>query len=101
MSGNLGPDRIGAGVRSSALSAGANSTGRQARRRSNPASHMDSRFPQDYLAARERFRRAAAQLGCDLEAHPIAAKGPQGEELTIDVAVVAGTDPGRTLVISS
>src|SRR5262245_33222694 len=62
---------------------------------------MDSRFPRDYLAARERFRRAAARVECDLEAHAIPAKGPQGEELTIDVAVAASGNSGRALVVSS
>jgi hypothetical protein len=62
---------------------------------------MDSRFPTDYLTARERFRQAAARLGCDVEAYPIAAKGPQGEQLTIDVAIAPGADPQRALVVSS
>ena len=62
---------------------------------------MDSRFPKDYLTARERFRQAAARLGCDVEAYPIAARGPLGEELTIDVAIAPGANPERALVVSS
>jgi hypothetical protein len=62
---------------------------------------MDSRVPKDYLTARERFRAAAARLGCAVEAHPIAAEGPHGEALTIDVAIVPGSNPERALVVSS
>ncbi len=51
--------------------------------------------------ARERFRQTAARLGCDVEAHPIAATGPDGEELTIDVAIAPGAGPERALVVSS
>jgi hypothetical protein len=62
---------------------------------------MNARFPKDYAAARERFRRAAMQLGCDVEAYPMTLKGPQGEELAMDVAIVPGSDPYRALVVSS
>ncbi len=65
------------------------------------AVEMDSRFPKDYLTARERFRAAAARLGCAVEAHPIGAEGPHGEALTIDVAIVPGANPERALVVSS
>src|SRR5262245_10352541 len=63
---------------------------------------MDSQFPHDYLTARGRFRRAAGRIGCELEAHPIPATGPDGEALTIDVAITAGTVSGdHALVVSS
>lgn len=62
---------------------------------------MESRFSKDYLAARERFRQAAARVGCVVEAHPIAGEGPQGEELSIDVAIVSGANPDRALIVSS
>ena len=62
---------------------------------------IGSRFPKDYLAARERFHRAAARLGCAIEPYPIGAAGPHGEELTIDVAIVPGANPERALVVSS
>lgn len=57
-------------------------------------------FSSDYVTARSRFRASASQLGWQLEAHPIDAAGPGGEELTIDVASSTG-DPTRVLVISS
>jgi len=62
---------------------------------------MDSRFPKDYLTARDRFRQAAVRLGCEVEAHPISAQGPHGEALTIDVAIAPGGDQQRALVVSS
>ena len=43
-------------------------------------------FPPDYPAARARFRELATQHGWAVESHPIAARGPGGEELTIDIA---------------
>ncbi len=58
-------------------------------------------FPGDYTTARTHFREAAVGLGCELEAHSIDQRGPDGEELTIDVAIVPGTRPGCALVISS
>ena len=58
-------------------------------------------FPRDYSTARKHFREAAVGLGCALEAHSIDQSGPDGEELTIDVAMVPGTRPERALVISS
>lgn len=58
-------------------------------------------FSPDYAAARDRFRTAASRLGWRLEAYPIAAAGPRGEELTIDVAASSIGDPERVLVVSS
>lgn len=58
-------------------------------------------FSPDYATARQRFRQAAARLAWDLEAHPIGVQGPQGEELTIDVAQSPGHNPDKVLVISS
>jgi hypothetical protein len=43
-------------------------------------------FPTTYAEARQRFRHLAAQAGATLEAHPLTARGPDGEPLTIDVA---------------
>ena len=62
---------------------------------------LSTTFPADYGAARERFREAAQRLGWRLEAHPIEAVGPGGEELTIDVACSATEDADNVLVISS
>jgi len=58
-------------------------------------------FSLDYAAARQRFREVATRLDWQLEAHPIGAAGPSGEELTVDVACSRGGDPERVLVLSS
>lgn len=54
-----------------------------------------------YLEARSRFREAAKKIGCQLEAHPIAAQDPQGSQLTIDVARFGDPDATRALILSS
>jgi hypothetical protein len=61
---------------------------------------MDA-FSPDYFTARERFRAAAQAAGARLEAHPIAARGPAGEALSIDVAVLGDAGASRALVVSS
>ena len=58
-------------------------------------------FSSDYATARGRFRQAAMRLEWQLEAHAIDARGPRGEELTIDVACSSAGAPGRVLVLSS
>jgi hypothetical protein len=58
-------------------------------------------FPPDYATARERFRQAASRLGWHLEAYPIDATGPGGEQLTIDVGYSRSHAPERALVLSS
>lgn len=58
-------------------------------------------FSPDYSSARDRFLRAAAAAGLELESHPIAARGPGGEELAIDVASCGAAEPTRTVVVSS
>ena len=58
-------------------------------------------FSSDYTGARQQFREAASRLGWQLEAHPIGAAGPGGEELTIDVGCFSQADPERVLLVSS
>ena len=58
-------------------------------------------FLDGYAKARQRFREAVTQLGWMLEAYPIGQTGPDGEDLTIDVAITPGERTDRTLVISS
>lgn len=58
-------------------------------------------FSGDYVVARARFRRAAEALGATLEAHPVGQRGPTGEDLTIDVALLGSERPTRTVVVSS
>lgn len=58
-------------------------------------------FPDTYARARKHFRDAAASLGAELEAHSIHQRGPNGEDLCVDVAILSGPRPERTLIISS
>lgn len=58
-------------------------------------------FSPDYTSARARFRASALALGCELAAWPIDQKGPDGEELTIDMARLGDPRPTRAVVISS
>lgn len=58
-------------------------------------------FPSNYFAAREQFRLAARAAGCELEAHDVSAQGPQGQQLTIDVALSGRADAPRAVVVSS
>ena len=58
-------------------------------------------FSPDYATARSRFRNAAAAAGARLESHPISAPGPDGVELSIDVATWGGPERRRAVVVSS
>ncbi|MEM7271512.1 MAG: DUF2817 domain-containing protein [Actinomycetota bacterium] len=58
-------------------------------------------LPQTYAASRASFRATAAAVGAPLTAHPIEAPGPEGEELTIDVATLGDDAPRRALVVLS
>jgi Protein of unknown function (DUF2817) len=60
------------------------------------------RFPsRSYAEARERFCHAAERAGLALSSHPIAAAGPAGEPLAIDVAERPAAGARATLVVSS
>ncbi len=58
-------------------------------------------FAETYSAARERFRALAQCLQWQTEAVPIAARGPAGEELSIDVAGNFDSNASACLVVSS
>lgn len=58
-------------------------------------------FSPDYFTARRRFREAAKRAGARLEEHSIAVRGPGGETLTVDVGLLGGDRPRRTIVLSS
>jgi Protein of unknown function (DUF2817) len=64
-------------------------------------SHLTAFFSDDYATARARFRDAASAAGATLEAHPIAAPGPFGVDLTIDAAQIDAGGPDRLLIVSS
>lgn len=54
-------------------------------------------FSPDYVTARSRFRAAARAAGAALETLALKARGPQGEELTIDIARLG--PPGAPRVV--
>lgn len=54
-----------------------------------PAADAAAEMIEDYGAARDRFVAAAQAAGLALESHEIAARGPRGEPLSIDVALAA------------
>ncbi|MBW4615472.1 MAG: M14 family metallopeptidase [Desmonostoc vinosum HA7617-LM4] len=58
-------------------------------------------FSPNYATARYRFRTSAQALGCRLEAYPINQTGPDGEELTIDVAILGDPHPQKIVIVSS
>ncbi|HTD44646.1 MAG TPA: M14 family metallopeptidase [Bryobacteraceae bacterium] len=62
---------------------------------------MDEYFSPDYVTARRRFREAAAQAGGKMDALGLEARGPNGEDLTIDIAWFGSQTPHRVLVHSS
>src|SRR5262245_3906684 len=58
-------------------------------------------FSSDYITARTRFRESATKTAARLQALPLNAKGPNGEELTIDIAWFGSESPHRVLLHSS
>jgi hypothetical protein len=54
-----------------------------------------------YFEARDDFRRKAKVAGARLHELPIAARGPQGEGLTTDIAVLGSSSPKRVLLHSA
>lgn len=58
-------------------------------------------FPLTYVECRARFLRAAGRAGARVERHPIEARGPDDERLSIDVARLGDRRPARMLVVMS
>src|SRR5689334_17575661 len=61
----------------------------------------ESWFSPDFAAARERFRDAATRAGAALHTLGLAAKGPRGEPLAIEVAWVGSAKPRRVFLHTS
>lgn len=59
------------------------------------------RLPLTYDECRARFRHALARRGVPVEPHPIADRGPDGQELTVDVAHLGAAAPDRALLVLS
>lgn len=62
---------------------------------------MDNFFSRDYENARRRFRDAASRCGAQQIALPIESKGPHGEALTIDIAVLGNAEARQWVLHSS
>jgi predicted deacylase len=58
-----------------------------------------ARFPLTYDECRERFRWTVTNVGLDFEAYPISARGPHGQDLTIDVTSFGAARPRRALLV--
>ena len=58
-------------------------------------------FSPDYVTARSRFRRAVESSGGRLRVLNLNAKGPDGEDLTIDIGWFGNPAPRRVLLHSS
>lgn len=58
-------------------------------------------FPANYFAARESFNALAKTHSTRTDRHPLEARGPDSETLTIDTAYFGASAPRRLLVISS
>jgi hypothetical protein len=58
-------------------------------------------FSNDYVTSRNRFRDAVAGCGGRLESLNLAVTGPQGEDLTIDIAWFGSPKPRQVFVHSS
>src|SRR6266567_3145741 len=58
-------------------------------------------FCTDYFGARNRFRELVRTVGGRLETISIDAKGPKGEDLSIDIAWFGVATPRRVLLHSS
>lgn len=64
-----------------------------------PSRH--DRLPLTYDECRARFRHVLADRGIPWVAHPITARGPDEQRLTIDVAHLGTTRPARALLVLS
>ena len=58
-------------------------------------------LPLTYDECRAQFRHAATAVATEIVAHPLEVRGPQGQELSIDVVALGSTAPARVLIILS
>ena len=58
-------------------------------------------FSGNFVQARQRFLAAAGDCGIATLAFPISAQGAQGEDLSMDVAVVGDKDPQNIILLTS
>jgi len=65
-----------------------------------PTVRLD-RLPLTYDECRARFRRAAIEAGLTVGSHPISARGPHDQKLTIDIVALGPAAPRRALLVLS
>src|SRR5262245_58107505 len=58
-------------------------------------------FSTDYFIARSRFREMTTRAGGATESLVLDAKGPTGEDLTVDIACFGAAEPERVILHSS
>jgi hypothetical protein len=58
-------------------------------------------FSSSYVEAREKFLAAAGSCGATIRSHQAPGRGPQGEALHMDIAVIGDPAAAKRLVISS
>jgi hypothetical protein len=58
-------------------------------------------YPENYFESRDRFRTLVQQKGWELCTCPIDAKGPNGEELSIDAGILNPSSARKCLIVSS
>lgn len=63
------------------------------------AAPRPGRLPLTYVESRARFRQAAREADVPVDAHPIDARGPDGERLTIDVARLGDANAQHVLLV--
>ena len=59
------------------------------------------RWPDDYFASRDRFVELARACGARTDSRPVAAVGPRGEPLSVDVATIASPGTDHLIVVTS
>jgi len=58
-------------------------------------------FAPDYMTAKSKFLTAAERVGAQISSYSVGNPTNDGQPLTIDVAILPGTDPQRAVVVSS
>ena len=62
---------------------------------------MDGCFSEDYIEARAKFIQAAQAAGATITRFALAERGPDGDELSTDVAWLGPPDASRALITIS
>lgn len=66
-----------------------------------PGRTLNDLYSPTYRIARDRFLQAASTLDARMEAYRIDGRGPDGEDLTVDVAILGNSASRRAVVVYS